>query len=78
MLICETNTLKNEYEVVCGRASFELVFKSIKAGFPILISVGAPSSLAIDVAIEHGLTLCSFAKNNKMTIYSGMRRIMKI
>ena len=78
MLICETNKLKNEYVVVSGRASFELVFKSIKAGFPILISVGAPSSLAIDVAIEHGLTLCSFAKKNKMTIYSGMRRIMKI
>ena len=69
------NNSRNEYVVVSGRASFELVFKSIKAGFPIMISVGAPSSLAIDVANEHGLTLCSFARHNKITIYSGMRRI---
>ena len=78
MLLGNSNTVKNGYVVVSGRASFELVYKSIKAGFPIMISVGAPSSLAIDVAIEHGLTLCSFARNNKMTIYSGTRRIMEI
>ena len=77
MLMLDTDLVKDEYVVVSGRASFELVFKSIKAGFPIMISVGAPSSLAIDVANEHGLTLCSFARFDKMTIYSGMRRILK-
>jgi FdhD protein len=60
---------------VSGRASFELVQKSIRAGFPIMIAVGAPSTLAVDLAKEHGLTLGCFAKNQSITIFSGVRRI---
>ena len=62
---------------VSGRASFELVQKSIRAGFPIMIAVGAPSTLAVDLAKEHGLTLGCFAKNESITLFSGVRRIIE-
>tara|TARA_B100001123_G_C15302472_1_gene1021507 strand:- start:635 stop:1438 length:804 start_codon:yes stop_codon:yes gene_type:complete len=60
---------------VSGRASFELVQKSIRAGFPIMVSIGAPTTLAVDLANEHGMTLICFAKNDSLTIYSGVRRV---
>ena len=60
---------------VSGRASFELVQKSIRAGFPIMIAVGAPSTLAVDLAKEHGLTLGCFAKDESVKFFSGVRRI---
>ena len=62
---------------VSGRASFELVQKSIRAGFPIMIAVGAPSTLAVDLAREHGLTLGCFAKNESITLFSGVRRVLE-
>ena len=60
---------------VSGRASFELVQKSIRAGFSIMVAIGAPSSLAIDLAKEHGLTLVCFARNESITVYTGIRRV---
>ena len=60
---------------VSGRASFELVQKSIRAGFPIMVAIGAPSTLAVDLANEHGMTLICFAKNDSLTVYSGVRRV---
>jgi len=62
---------------VSGRASYELVQKSIRAGFPIMIAIGAPSSLAVDLAREHGMTLGCFAKDESITLYSGVRRIIQ-
>ena len=67
--------ISQEIVVVSGRASFELVQKALKAGFPIMISVGAPSSLAVDLANEHGMTLVSFANEDRMTVFSGSNRI---
>jgi len=64
-----------EIVVVSGRASFELVQKALKAGFPIMVSVGAPSSLAVDLANEHGMTLISFANEDRMTVFSGSNRV---
>ena len=64
-----------ELVVVSGRASFELVQKALKVGFPVMVSVGAPSSLAVDLANEHGLTLVSFANEDRMTIFSGSNRV---
>ena len=62
--------------IFSGRLSFELVHKARRAGISVLVSIGAPSSLAIDIAVEHGLTIVGFAKNNSMTVYTGRTRII--
>ena len=60
---------------VSGRLSFELVQKAAVAGAPILIGVGAPSSLAIELADDRGLTLCGFARRGKVNVYTHPQRI---
>ena len=60
---------------VSGRLSFELVQKAAVAGAPILVGVGAPSSLAIELAAERRLTLCGFARKGSVNVYSGTGRV---
>jgi FdhD protein len=60
---------------VSGRLSFELVQKAAVAGAPILVGVGAPSSLAIELAEDRGLTLCGFARRGKVNVYTRPERI---
>jgi FdhD protein len=60
---------------VSGRLSFELVQKAVVAGTPILVGVGAPSSLAISLARDRGMTLCGFARRGTMNVYSRPERI---
>jgi FdhD protein len=60
---------------VSGRLSFELVQKAALAGAPILVGVGAPTSLAVEVAADRGLTLCGFARAGKVNVYTGMDRV---
>ena len=59
---------------VSGRLSFELVQKAAVAGAPILVGVGAPSSLAISVAEERGITLCGFARGTSVNVYTHAER----
>jgi FdhD protein len=60
---------------VSGRLSFELVQKAAVAGCPILVGVGAPSSLAVELAADRGMTLCGFARGASVNVYTGPERV---
>ncbi|HKG03472.1 MAG TPA: formate dehydrogenase accessory sulfurtransferase FdhD [Conexibacter sp.] len=67
--------LRERILCVSGRLSFELVQKAAVAGAPILVAVGAPSSLAIELAADRGMTLCGFARGQTVNVYTGAERV---
>jgi len=60
---------------VSGRLSFELVQKAAVAGAPLLVGVGAPTSLAVSLAQDRGLTLCGFARGGRVNVYTYSSRV---
>ena len=67
--------LSNSILAVSGRAGYEVVQKAVAAGIPVLVAVGAPSSLAVQVARAFNLTLAGFLKRDRFNVYSGAERL---
>jgi FdhD protein len=67
--------LTDHIVMVSGRSSFEILQKSLAAGAPVVCAISAPSSLAVDVAKQFGMTLVGFLRGGRFNVYSGSERI---
>ncbi|NKB89268.1 MAG: formate dehydrogenase accessory sulfurtransferase FdhD [Acidobacteria bacterium] len=72
----ETLPLSGHMLVVSGRQSFEVVQKALVAGIPLVAGVSAASSLAVDLAVESGMTLIGFVRGEECVVYSGAERLI--
>ena len=76
VLVKDPLLLHNSILVLSGRISFELVQKALRAGIQMTAAVGAPSSLAVNLAEEFGMTLIGFLKGDKFNVYTGHERVL--
>lgn len=67
--------LSHNIVMVSGRSSFEILQKTLTAGVPVVCAISAPSSLAVDVAREFGMTLVGFLRGERFNVYAGFDRI---
>jgi len=67
--------LSGHVALLSGRASYELVQKALRAGVAVLAAIGAPSSLAVNLAVASGLTLVGFLRDSKCNVYSNPQRL---
>ena len=74
-LLADELPLNNYIIMVSGRSSFEILQKCLTAGVPIVCAVSAPSSLAVALAREFGITLVGFLRGQRFNVYSGLERI---
>ena len=74
----ENLPLENSIMLVSGRVGFEIAQKCVAARVPILAAVGAPSSLAVELALEFNLSLIGFLREERANVYSGFERIFNI
>jgi FdhD protein len=75
LLLAEALPIADRVLCVSGRTSYEIVQKAYLAGVPVVASVSAPSSLAIDLARDAGLTLVGFVRGSTFNVYSHQERI---
>lgn len=75
LLLSSSLKTENTLLLVSGRASFELVQKALMADIAVLAAIGAPTSLAVELATRHNMTLAGFLKQDSFNIYSGQQRI---
>ena len=75
MLMREALPLRDRVLFVSGRTSFEIVQKAFLAGIPVLLSVSAPSTLAIDLAVDTGMTLVGFVRGDGFNVYAHPERL---
>jgi FdhD protein len=77
-LIAGSFPLTDRILILSGRASFELMQKALLAAIPLVVAVGAPSSLAVELATEFNMTLIGFTSRDRFNIYAGRERVKTI